>query len=74
MSQQRRRKASSSSVKRAASCEGKQKLTRDIAIKVCSHSEHKIMPYRCRFCGWWHVGLTTGKAKDDRRRKDDREN
>lgn len=73
---QRRKKASSSLVKRAG-CDGKVQLTRTLALKIAKTKDKRMSAYRCRFCGWWHVGENSGKVLDKKKRlkmEGDREN
>ncbi|MCV2448475.1 hypothetical protein [Paracoccus sp. DMF] len=54
---------------RAAMCAGKQTFdTPQLARKVASRSRgYALEPYRCRFCGLWHLGSPIPKpAKGER--------
>lgn len=57
-----------------ASCEGKQQLSKSVAVKIAKRCMKSISPYHCKFCGYWHVGTNTGKVKDERRQRVDRKN
>lgn len=63
---QQRQKASSSWAKKSA-CEGKAAYTNAEAKRRAKTSRFKLVEYRCKFCGWWHVGETLGKMMDKKR-------
>ncbi len=46
------------------SCEGKAQMNHERAEKVAKRMRRdgygKMRAYRCRSCGWWHVGTSGG--------------
>lgn len=62
-----------------ASCKGKAtfagKLLADAAAKRTrrNHESAKLMPYRCRYCGHWHLGehiMSRGKSPEGQFRRE----
>lgn len=42
-------------------CEGKQHyLTRALANKIVKRNGKPLEPYKCKFCGTWHLGQSFG--------------
>lgn len=55
-------------VHRQAACAGKERLTASLARRVATKRRgqgrtfRRRQAYRCRFCGYWHVGTPTGRS------------
>lgn len=68
MTKARQRKKASSSLVKQAGCDGKVQLSMTLARKIAKTKDKKMSAYRCRFCGWWHVGENSGKVLDKKKR------
>lgn len=57
-----------SAMQEAAGCEGKTQYStyaaaHEVSKRVASHSHNIIKPYKCRYCGQYHVGRPLAKGK-----------
>jgi hypothetical protein len=43
-------------IKKNAGCIGKQAMSFEVACLVARKSPAALHPYKCEFCGQWHVG------------------
>lgn len=48
---------------RLSACHGKDRLTWAVAKSLCNRKRKGTTPYRCGFCGHWHIGTKTRKTR-----------
>lgn len=39
-------------------------MTRKTAMEIQKKSKYNTVAYRCRFCGWWHMGYSDGRTEN----------
>lgn len=55
---------------RAASCEGKQALSIDLAKQIAKKQHAGAKPYHCQHCGAWHPGQKLRKSLPKPKRRE----